>query len=293
MRDGVEIRPMTHDDVDATYHTTSVALYESPEERERLKNRTQQEIEHRKARQRHFLRHDPEGAWAADDDGRIVGAANAVVREGLWVLSLFAVDREYRNAGVGRALLDRALSYADGTRAAAIASAPHPAAMRRYSRAGFDLHPTLQARGRVRRDALPSGLRVREGEGKDLDLAAEVDRGVRGAAHGPDLDLMLEIDGSNLLIADTPPGRGYAVEWRGSPLVVAATEPTVARDLLRSCLALAPEGEEVEINWITGQQNWAVPVALDAGLSLSPTGPICTRGAIGPMTPYLPIGTFM
>ena len=292
MRDGIEIRSMRPEDVDATYHAASVALYESREDRERLSNRSDDEISRRKERYRHFLRHDPGGAWVADDGGRVAGTSVALVREGLWILSLFAVDRDYRGAGIGRALLDRALGYAAGTRAAMIASSHHPAAMRRYARAGFDLHPTLRASGKVRRDTLPSGLKVREGEDQDLQLAADVDRILRGAAHGPDLRLLLDGD-CRLLVSETPSGRGYAVERNGSPAIVAATEPGIARELLWACLALAPDGEEVEVPWITGQQNWAVPVALDAGLALSHYGPICTRGDVGPLSPYLPSGPYL
>lgn len=283
---------MTPGDVDVTYHAASVALYESPEDQERLSNRSDDEISRRKERYQHFLKHDPGGAWVADDGGRIAGVAIAIVREGLWVLSLFAVDKDYRDGGIGRALLDLALGYAAGTQAPMIASSRHPAAMRRYARAGFDLHPTLRAYGKVRRDTLPSGLKVREGENQDLELAAEVDRALRGAAHGPDLRLLLDGD-CQLLVSETPSGRGYAAERNGSPAIVAATEPRVAQDLLWACLALAPEDEEVEVAWITGRQNWAVPVVLDAGLALSPYGPICTRGDLGPLTPYLPSGPYL
>ena len=283
---------MKPEDVDATYQAASLALYESPEDRERLDNRSDDEISRRKERYQHFLKHDPGGAWVADDGGRIAGAAVALVREELWILSLFAVDRDYRDAGIGRALLDRALGYAAGTRAAMIASSQHPAAMRRYARAGFDLNPTLRASGKVRRDALPSGLEVRGGGDGDLQLAADGDRFLRSAAHGPDLRLMLDGD-CRLLVSETPSGRGYAVERNGSPAIVAATEPGIAQELLWACLALAPEGEEVEVAWITGRQNWAVPVALKAGLALSPYGPICTRGDVGPLTPYLPSGPYL
>ncbi len=283
---------MTPEDVDATYQAASVALYESPEEARRLESRGPEEVARRKDRYRHFLRYDPEGAWVAEDGDRIAGAAVALVRERLWVLSLFAVGKGYRDTGVGRALLDRALGYASGTRAGLIASSQHPAAMRRYARAGFDLHPTLRATGEVRRDALPSGLKVREGEDEDLELAAGVDRAVRGAAHGPDLELLLDGE-CRFLVSETPAGRGYAVECNGSPAVVAATEPAVAQELLWACLARAPEGEDVGMPWITGRQNWAVPVALDAGLSLSSYGPICARGEVGPLTPYLPSGPFL
>ena len=68
--------------------------------------------------------------------------------------------------------------------------------------------------------------------------------------------------------------------------------PEVATDLLWSCLAEG-NGKEGEARWITGAQSWAVPVVLDAGLSLSPAGPICVRGELGPLTPYLPSGPFL
>ena len=79
-----------------------------------------------------------------------------------------------------------------------IASSRHPAAMRSYARAGFDLYPTLSASGTVRRETIPTGLDVRAGEEQDLELAVKVDRAVRGAGHGTDLEHMLST-GSRLL----------------------------------------------------------------------------------------------
>ena len=283
---------MKPEDAEAVYHTASAALFESPEEREKLRRRTPEEVEKRKARYGHFLRHDPDGAWVAEDDGRVSGVAISLVRERVWVLSLFAVAADHRNTGVGRDLLERVLAYGDGCEGAMIASSQHPAAMRTYARAGFDLHPSLTASGVVRRGAIPSGLAVRDGETQDLDLAAGVDRIVRGAAHGPDLEHMIET-GCRLLVADGPTGRGYAAERRGSPAVLAATGPEVARDLLWACLERTPPEEKAEVDWISGRQNWAVPVVLEAGLSLFPFGPICTGGDLGPLTPYLPSGPFL
>lgn len=283
---------MNPEDAAAVYRTASAALFESPEDRETLRRRTPEEVENRTARYGHLLRHDPEGAWVAEADGRISGVALALVRERVWVLSLLAVDAAYRNTGVGGRLLGRALAYAKGCEGAMIASSRHPAAMRSYARAGFDLHPTLSASGPVRRGSIPAGLAVRDGAQRDLELAAEVDRAVRGAAHGPDLERMLQT-GCRLLVAERPSGRGYAAEWNGSPAVLAATEPGTARDLLWACLERTPPGVGAEVDWITGRQNWAVSVSLDAGLSLSPAGPICTRGDLGPLTPYLPSGPFL
>jgi len=291
MRDGLLVRPMKISDAPGVYRMSSVALTETAEEREELGRRSAQEIERREERYRHFLEHDPEGAWVAVDGDRVAGVALALAREGVWVLSLFAVDEEYRNAGVGRGLLDRALGYAAGCKGAMLASSTHPAAMRSYARAGFDLLPSLTASGRVRRASLPTGLVVREGTEDDLQLAAEVDRLLRRAAHGPDLEFMLR-SGCPLFVVERRAGRGYVVVWNGSPAIVAATTPEIAADLLWFCLAQSLD-ERVEVRWITGAQNWAIPVVLEAGLSLSPAGPICVRGDLGPLTPYLPSGPFL
>jgi GNAT superfamily N-acetyltransferase len=283
---------MRPEDADAVYDIASTALFESMEEREVLRRRTPEQVESRKARYGHFLRYDPEGAWLAENDGRVSGVAISVRRERVWVLSLLAVDAEHRGTGLGGELLERVLAYGEGCEGAMIASSSHPAAMRRYARADFDLHPTLSASGNVRRDAIPTGLSVREGEEQDLELASEVDRAIRGAAHGPDLEHMLAT-GCRLLIAEGSSGRGYAAERDGSPAVLAATEPGAARDLLWACLERIPPDEKADVDWITGNQNWAVAVALEAGLSLSPAGPVCTRGVLGPLTPYLPSGPFL
>jgi hypothetical protein len=77
-----------------------------------------------------------------------------------------------------------------------------------------------------------------------------------------------------------------------APGLLAATTPETASDLLWSCLAEC-DGSDVEVHWITSTQNWALPVVLGAGLSLSPAGPICVRGELGPLSPYLPSGPFL
>jgi len=291
MKDGTILRPMTAADADAVYRTSSQALPATDEERRQVMNRSTEEVERRKRRYRHFLEHDPEGAWVAVDDDGVAGVALALEREGIWVLSLLAVAEEYRDRSLGKMLLDRALIYGEGCRGAMIAASTHPAAMRRYALAGFALQPTLMASGGVSRESLPAGLKAREGSEEDLEVAAKIDRTIRGAPHGPDLELLLR-NGSRLLVADGPEGSGYAVLLEGSPALLAATSPGTATDLLWSCLAES-DGNEVEVHWITAAQNWALPVVLGAGLSLSPAGPLCVRGELGPLTPYLPSGPYL
>jgi GNAT superfamily N-acetyltransferase len=47
----------------------------------------------------------------------VVGVALALVREGVWILFLFAVAEEYRSAGVGRRLLERVSATPKAARA--------------------------------------------------------------------------------------------------------------------------------------------------------------------------------
>ncbi len=289
-RMSLDLRPMRPSDAYDVYEVSTNALHDSPEEREHVQNRTAEEVQQRIDRYGHLLEHDPNGSWVAVDGERVVGVALALVREEVWILSLFAVDEEYRGHRIGHNLLRHALEYADGCTGGMICSSTHPAAMRRYARAGFALHPTLMASGTVSKNYIPKSLSVRDGNKQDLALAAEVDRALRGAAHGPDLEHLLEID-NHLLVSENGLGRGYAVTHKGSPNIVAATNPEIASELLWACLARA-DGE-VEVRWITALQNWAIPVVLEAGLSLSPAGPVCTRGNLGSLTPYLPSGPFL
>lgn len=115
-----------------------------------------------------------------------------------------------------------------------------------------------------------------------------VDRDVRGAAHGADILAMLE-GGMRLVVS----GQGYAVYGENRVVVLAARSCGSAAALLRAALIGMADQGEVRVNWITGAQQWAIRVALAAGLSFRVEGPICTRGNVGPLTPYLPSGAFL
>jgi GNAT superfamily N-acetyltransferase len=238
-------------------------------------------------RLRRILATDPGGCWVAQDAGGLAGAGLAVLRDGLWGLSLLIVRPDLQSAGIGSALLGRTLEYGASARAGIVLASPDARALRAYARAGFALHPSLTARG------APHGAigcaEVRPFEPADHELAAAVDRALRGAPHGGDLDALAE--GGNELV--THPGRGYAVHHDGTVKTIAAFDDDAAAALLRTVLARTPRGAEAEVAWLTGAQQWAIDVAVAARLELTLGGAVCLRGDVGPFQPYLPGGAYL
>jgi GNAT superfamily N-acetyltransferase len=98
---------------------------------------------------------DPEGAFVAELDGRVIGIAEAIVRERLWCLSMLAVEQGIQSAGSGRALMERAVAYGRASDPGLIVSSNDPRALRLYADCGFALHPTFEASGIVDRRRLP------------------------------------------------------------------------------------------------------------------------------------------
>ncbi len=245
--------------------------------------------ERTRARLAHLVATDPEGCWVAeDDDGLAVAVTQSFVREDLWVLSLLGVAPRCQEKGTGKALLDAALAYGANIPAGMILSSPDPRAMRRYSQAGFDLHPCVTARGRVDQRRLGPAGDVRPGRPGDLTFVADLDRRIRGGPHGPDLEMLLAED-CHLWILERG---GYAVARGAAPVFIGAEDDDAAAQLLSACLRSADPDEPVDINWISAGQQWAMRVALVAGLTLQPFGPVMTRGMSGPPQPYLPSGAF-
>ena len=242
------------------------------------------------ARIAHLQATDPEGCWVAERDGEIVALALSLVRDDVWGLSLFAVKPGLQGQGIGRRTLEPALAYAQGRRGAIILSSTDPRAMRRYFRAGFRVRPCLATAGPINRSRLPAGLRSRPGRlDADRDLLDAASRHVRGAAHGPDHEAIAAAGGQLLVLDD----RGFAYHREGSPVLLAARDDEAAADLLWSCLAEGPPGAPVHVDFITEHNDWAIAVSLDAGLALSPDGPVYVRGETGPLAPYLPSGAYL
>src|SRR3954462_11280219 len=149
----------------------------------------------------HLQRTDPAGAWVAESgDGALVGMALALVREGIWGLSLFGVAAEHRSGGIGRALLAAAFTtHGAQARGHLILSSESPAAMRRYARLGLDLRPCRPAARTPDPARPPARARpaAQDGDVRDagvdgIPVADAIGRAVRGAGHGVDLPVALQ-----------------------------------------------------------------------------------------------------
>jgi GNAT superfamily N-acetyltransferase len=280
------VRPLEPRDVDAVHHISNAA-FEDLARRFGEPPEPFGPIAASRVRVRRLMVTDPGGAWAAERGGEVVGCSLALVRDGVWGLSLLVVRPDAQSTGVGRELLARAWDYGAGARGWIVLASRDSRALRSYSRLGLHLYPALAARGRPRRVAPAPG--VRPGTLADLPLTVEVDRVVRGAAHGDDVAALLEAGGEFLVL----PGRGYAVVRDGAVRQLAARDREGAAELLRACLASAG-GREAHVEWITSVQDWAIGPCLDAGLELRmDIGAVFLAGDVGPFTPYLPSGAYL
>jgi hypothetical protein len=221
----------------------------------------------------------------------MAGFAVSFRRDLLWVLASYAVRSGLQGAGIGRPLLDAALTHSRGCLRGMFSASSDPRAFRRYRLAGFTLHPQLHLAGVPDRSVLPVVEHVREGTPGDRDLMDSLDRQRRDAAHGPDHDVLGALH--RLVVVDHTTGSGYAyLHPTGSTALLAASNRRTAARLLWEAIASAPAGEPLEVAHVTPANEWAVDVGLEARLSVSTRGYLALRG-MRPPSPYLHHGSLL
>jgi GNAT superfamily N-acetyltransferase len=285
--DDVVIRPMQAGEAPDVYELCLRVLFEDDPNvtAEVQRRRSLVRIDHPRAT-------DPGGAWVAEHDGVVAGVAMAIVRERVWGFSLFAVDEHLQGRGVGRELLECSLAYGEqrGAEGWIILSSEKPAAMRRYGHAGFDLHPTLAAMGVPDLRRAPDGVDAVEDAGPaGLPLADAIGRELRGAGYADDLAVYLGTGARLLAFED----RAVACVREGQVQLLLARDELAASLVLWSALTTSPPGSTALVLFISAAQQWAIRVALDARLPLSADGPLCVRGRLGPLAPFLPSGAWL
>lgn len=291
--DDVRFRPMRPDDVAGAERLSAESFHELDVRQARRDDpvpgiRSPERAASWIARTHHLLGTDPEGCWVAEDDRGLLGVATSFNREKLWGLATFAVRAGLQDRGLGKALLAPALHHGRGSLRAMVSVSTDPRAVRRYRLAGFSLHPQLLLSGRLDRSAIPVVDKVREGSASDIDLMDSIDRATRGAAHGPDHEVMLRCWA--LLVSDTTTGSGYAYLEGGRVALLAATNRRTATRLLWA--ALADAGEETSVARVTAANEWALDVGLAARLDVRTEGYLAVRG-LAPPAPYLHHGSLL
>jgi GNAT superfamily N-acetyltransferase len=254
-----------------------------PPETEAMRRRAERRIAHLQTT-------DPGGAWVAEAAGEIVGLALALLREGIWGLSLFGVAEAHQSRGIGRELLDASFGHGADARGHLILSTESPAAMRRYARLGLDLRPCVAAAGIVDRTRLPAADGVADAGAAGIPIADAIGRAVRGAGHGIDLEVALEDDASKLLLLED---RAFAWVRGERIMLLGGLDDAAATRVLNAAFAATPPGATVSVDFLSAGQDWAVRACLDAGLALSPDGPLFTAGDLGPLRPYVPSGAYL
>jgi len=242
------------------------------------------------ARTAHLLGTDPGGCWVAEDDAGVIGVAVSFRRELMWCLATYAVRPDRQGRGIGRPLLEAALTHSSGCLRGMLSASTDPKALRRYAAAGFSMHPQMWLTGSVDRSVLPVVEKVREGSAADIELMDSLDRRVRGAAHGAP-DHLLMLSAMRLLVSDTTTGSGYAyVAPDGAPALLAASNRRTAARLLWA--VLADSGETITVNHLSAANDWAVQVGMAARLDLYQGGFLALRG-MKPPAPYVHHGALL
>lgn len=288
------IRPMTSADVPVAERLSAEGFHEldlrtAPRGGPDPVPRPPERGAHWVARTRHLLRTDPGGSWVAEDDSGMLGFATSLNRELMWILATYVVRPDLQGRGLGKALLAVAMEHGRGCLRGMLSSSSDPRAVRRYRAAGFSLHPQMVLRGIVDRSAIPALGKVRDGSAGDVDLMDSVDRQTRGAAHGPDHEVLMSQ--LRFVVTDTSTGSGYAyLDARRGPQLLAATNRRTAARLLWECLAAT--GGEIEVPHVTPANEWAVDVGLAARLEVHTVGYLGLRN-LRPPAPYLHHGALL
>jgi len=216
-----------------------------------------------------LLSASPDGCFAAESDGRVVGTSATIIYEGRFAwIGMVIVDPGHRGKGIGTTLLERAIRHLDSRSVPAVKLDATPLGKPLYEQFGFVSEYDVERWALTR----PVGKPVVGKVFREIEDALQLDREVFGAdrsallrsvaAETPDFALVTRQEGA---VA------GYAFGRRGSradhlgPWV--ALDEDVAATLLDELLRRS-ERELVFIDCVR-RNPWAAPLVKARGFELS------------------------
>ncbi|HVH66334.1 MAG TPA: GNAT family N-acetyltransferase [Gemmatimonadales bacterium] len=250
----LRLRLMTPDDIPVGMHLKDLAQW----------NQTVADWER-------FLALSPDGCFAAECDGRVVGTSTAIVYEGRfgWI-GMVIVDPGYRGQGIGRALLERAIQYVESQRIPVAKLDATPQGRPLYQTLGFVDEYAIE-RWVLHRPSLGR----RQAQQQPSEIAVDVlqlDREVFGADRGALLRSLAE-SAPELALVERRGGMvvGYAFGRRGS--LADHLGPWVARDE-RAAARLLGEflertGRDLVFVDAVTQNPWGLPLVTKCGFQFS------------------------
>ena len=164
--------------------------------------------------------------------------------------------------------------------------------MRRYARAGLDLHPAVAAAGIPDAARIPdAAARVEDAGDGGLAVADAIGRAVRGAGHARDLPSSLR-HGARLLVLED---RAFALLGRtGAVALLAARDEAAAQTVLWGAFAPRPRGATVSVDFLTRGPAVGAARAARRGPAALPRRPgVPARGRRAASRPYVPSGAWL
>ncbi len=243
---------------------------------------------------------EPEGFWVAEDGDRVIGFAHSWVRGPLWFLAFLFVMPGYQGKGIGRHLLEQAITYGSHDRItsrALITFAYNPASISLYMRCGmYPREPLYTMTGRsesvrpLRNQPIGPGYERVTGEPNRLRDLCRIDDQVLGFAREAHHRYFLSVPGASCYLfgAGADPA-GYAYVWsngRVGPLAV--VPPAHFTDVFTIALGLAAsQGAENVFTVMSGANEQAVAVGLAHGMRIAYPLLLATSKPFGDWTRYL------
>lgn len=242
---------------------------------------------------------EPQGFWVAEEGDRVIGFALSWVRESFWFLAFLFVLPDHQGKGVGRHLLEQAITSGNHHRITSrglITFAYNPTSISLYMRYGmYPREPLYTMTGRsesvrsFQDQARKTDYERVTGEKLLRDLC-RIDDQVLGFPREPHHRYLLTVPGAScyLFRADGDPA-GYGYVWpsgRVGPLAVAS--PVGLADVFATCLGLAAnQGTEDVFTVISGANEQAVAVGLARGMRIAYPMLLMTSKPFGDWTRYL------